>query len=822
MRNSRRQFLLTTAATGGALVCGISFANTGTGSQAARNSLRTAPAMAVQGKDITAAIEMNAWLRIGADGTVWLAMPRSEMGQGAHIGLRMLVAEELGCKLESIELEDPDVSAEFANQTVLAESVPFRPDDEGMVANTARSVMRRTARLLNMQVTGGSTSIMDGWNGVHGIAAATRQRLEKAAAVMWGVDADEVNLTEGVITSTNGQRMPMTDALVKALSVSAPSNVRFRSPANYRYIGQNPPRTDLRSKVDGSAVYGIDVRITGRIVGVPLLCPTIGGSVKQVLNRDALLARPGVLDVIVMPTLSTSGGVLILAKGYWPALQAARAAQVEWFIPPQAANLDTQRISMQLRNLVDTGSVHWTYLKRGNAGWFKDAATPAQVEGRYEVPFLAHSTMEPMNATALLKDGRLEVWAPTQAQGPARDRAAQAAGLSASAVRINTTYLGGAFGRRLETDFIAMAAMAAAKMPGTPVQVIWPREEDTTHDYYRPAAAARMQARVDKKGRITHWHHRCANPSVSHQAFQRVGLPGLGPDKTNAEGGFDSNYAFENACMDHVLFDAGVPVGYWRSVGHSYNAFFVESFMDELAAAAGMDPVTFRLKNLPKDSREARVLKTVCDMAGYLSSDGGAMGSVSAEVIAAPAAVATVVAGGKAGNAASPAGSTSGSASSAGSNGLAAYLSAGAASRPNTALGVAVHASFGSVVAMIAELQRTPKGAKVARIWCAAECGLPVYPDGIRQQLEGGIIFGLTAALKSRVDIDAGAVRQRNFNDYPLLSLAETPAIQVRVLPSGNMPAGAGEISVPPVAPAIANALFRLTGDRQRVLPLRL
>ena len=755
--NSRRRFVLGSVLMSGAWVTGIANA-------AALKRATSAPAFGLQEKDIDAGLRVNVWLRISPDGTVWLAMPRAEMGQGIHTAMSMLVAEELGCTLGAIRLEDPDIEKAFANQTALAETVPFLPSDEGFVANTARSVMRSMARLLEFQLTGGSTTMADAWVSVRIVAAATRMRLEATAATRWNVPAEKVRLLDGIVQGPDGQRLPMQALVPDVMQTPTPNDVRFADPARYRYIGSNPPRVDLKSKVTGSAAFGSDVRLPGQVTAVARFCPTLGGTVRQIKNLAELKARPGVIDVVTLPALGTSGGIAVVAQGYWTAYQASLAADIEWN-EGRMVNLNSARVLKNLTESLESGPVHWTYRKQGDSHWAQDntAENKPSVSRRYTVPYLAHATMEPMNATAWLNNGAMEVWAPTQAPGPARNRCAQAAGMSAKDVRIHTTYLGGGFGRRIETDFLAQAVHLASLLPGRPVQLIWPREQDMQQDYYRPTAAARLSAKVSKTGKITHWAHRTASGSVGHQVYVRSGLVGAGPDKGTVEGGYDTPYTATHLRVDHVLKDDGVPLGYWRSVGHSYQGFFVESFVDELAHEAAQDPYLFRMNNLPENGRHAKVLKAACEKAGY----------------------------GK-------------------------PLPAGRAH------GLAVHESFGSVVAQVLEVSVQQGNIKVHKVVCAVDCGLVIHPDGVKQQMESGVAFAMSAALYGQIDIENGRVKQSNFTDYPVLKLAEMPKVEVVVLPSGNEPSGVGEIAVPPLAAALANGVFKLTGQRLRSLPLRL
>jgi isoquinoline 1-oxidoreductase beta subunit len=384
----------------------------------------------------------------------------------------------------------------------------------------------------------------------------------------------------------------------------------------------------------------------------------------------------------------------------------------------------------------------------------------------YRAPYLAHATMEPMNCTARVHDGRVEVWAPTQVPGLARDAAARVAGVDPDAVTVHVTHLGGGFGRRLEVDFVAQAVRVAQETAGRPVQLNWSREEDFTHDFYRPAAAALLRAGFDANGRITVFDARSAGDALEPRWMERA-LPALtgpldAPDKTTVEGLYDLPYAIDHQRIAHVATQSGVPIGNWRSVGHSHNAFFAESFVDELAHAAGIDALKFRLDLLGHRPRHAAVLTLAGQKAGWGQP-----------------------------------------------------LPAG------RARGIALHESFGTIVAQVVEMSLANKQPRVHRVVCALDCGVVVHPQGVAQQVESSVVFGLSAALFGRIDIEGGVVKQRNFPDYPLLTLAQTPLIETHTVPSRLPPTGMGEPALPPVAPALANALFALTGRRLRELPVQ-
>jgi len=466
------------------------------------------------------------------------------------------------------------------------------------------------------------------------------------------------------------------------------------------------------------------------------------------------------------PYAGSTAALAVVGTTCWHAQQGAQALQVEWRAP-QAGTLDSAKIlgelEAQARDAAKT-SGGFAFHTRGDATK-ADQVAARRIEQVYRAPYLAHATMEPINCTARVADGKVELWAPTQVPGLARAIAAQAAGVREEAVTVHVTYLGGGFGRRLDVDFVGQAVRIALECGGRPVQLVWPREEDFTHDFYRPAGAALMQASLDASGWPTGLRITSAGDAITPRWMARA-IPALAgpvdmPDKTVSEGLFDQFYGIENQRIAHVATHSGVPIGFWRSVGHSHNAFFSECFIDELAFEARQDPIAFRLALLKDAPRHAAVLKLAADKAGW----------------AAPP----------------PAG---------------------------VARGVALHESFGSVVAQIAEVTLVNGKPRVLRVVCAADVGTVVNPGIVAQQMESGIVFGLSAALYGRIDIEASAVRQRNFPDYPMLRLADSPRIETHLVPSTRSPGGVGEPGTPPAAPALANALFVLTGNRSRSLPL--
>jgi isoquinoline 1-oxidoreductase beta subunit len=498
------------------------------------------------------------------------------------------------------------------------------------------------------------------------------------------------------------------------------------------------------------------------------MCPTLGGRVAS-FDAKAAGVLPGVLKVVAIPGLrGGTGGIAAVADTPWHAMQAARQVSVVWDHGP-AAGVDSASLMQQLKTALDQDAGFGYY--RANDAAAAMAGAARFITADYSAPLLAHSTLEPQNCTVLFKQDAATVWAPTQVPDIARGAAAQALGIAADKVELQVTLLGGGFGRRLDVDFIAQAAAVARELPGKPVQSFWSREQDMTHDFYRPPCVARYKAGFDARGQLVAWSAHSAGPSILHQYLRRQwDLPGVGPDKTTAEGAFDNPYEWPAAKVSHAIVETPVPVGFWRSVGPSHQAFFKESFVDETAHAAGQDPVAFRESLLKTHPRHLRVLRRAAALAAW-------------------------------GTELPP-----------------------AADGAKKMRGIALHQSFGSVVCQVAEVSiaAADKQIRVHRVVAVIDCGLPVNPNIIRQQMESGIVFGLGAALYGEITLDKGQVQQGNFHQQAMLRLHECPVIETEIMPSAEPPEGVGEPGTPPIAPAVANALFALTGQRLRSLPLKL
>jgi isoquinoline 1-oxidoreductase beta subunit len=686
-----------------------------------------------------AAFAPDAWIRVGEDGLVTVLVDRSEMGQGVSTALPMLVAEELDADWASMRYE-------FAP----ANEVYYNPLSEGG------------------QVTGGSTAIRSAWRPLREAAARARLMLVAAAAARWGLAPDRCTTESGRVVAPDGRRLGYGEVAAAAALLPVPAAVTLKSPKQLRLIGTPVPRLDAPDKVTGRARFGMDAAPAGALTAVVARCPVFGGTLRSV-NDAAARAVPGVKEV-----RRISSGVAVVAEGYWAALKGREALVLEWDEGP-LASLDDAGISARLEALArEAGHVART----AGQGAIPSPSGGKSLEAVFEVPYLAHATMEPMNCTADVRPDGVTVWAPTQYQaGPAlfgggtRGVAAKIGGVSTSKVTVHTTHLGGGFGRRAEMDFVREAC-EVSKAVGAPVRVVWSREDDIRHDQFRPAARHEVRAGLDGEGRPVVWAHRVASPSIISK-FLPSWLPGFaahlagplkgGVDPSAVEGVTGLPYAVPNLEVRYIQADLGVPVGFWRSVGHSHGAFVVECVVDELAALAGKDPVEYRRSLLAGSPRHLGVLELAAREAGW-----------------------------------------------------------GTPAAPGRFRGVAVHESFGSWVAQVAEISIEAGAVRVHRVVCAVDCGQVVNPDTVVAQMESGIVFGLTAALKGRISLEKGRVKQGNFHDYPVLTMREMPRIDVHIVPSAMEPGGVGEPGTPPIAPAVANAVFAATGKRIRRLPIQL
>lgn len=717
-------------------------------------------------------IEPNAWLRIAADGSVTVMLARCEMGQGAHTAIATLVAEELDVPLAELKLENAPIAAVYNNISVATDGLPFHPDDHSLIKSQAERLTGKVVRRFGVMVTGGSTTVRDLWQPLREAGAMARATLIEVAAAEWGVAPSACRVEQGVVIDPEGRRRSYGE-LVAAHGDNwpEPKSWRTKSPLEYRLIGRGQARlpSETRAKVTGEARFGLDVQQAGMLFAALDICPYRDGTL-AVANEAAVRALPGVIDVLRLPPMDgAAAAVAVVAESRWRAERARQELVCQWVAGP-AGLIDDARIAGELeaalavakpRRYRNVGDVEAVFA-------LADSAGSRAVEARYSVPYLAHAAMEPLSCSVKFEGQRATVFAGVQIPDAARKAAARALGLKPAAVTFENLQIGGAFGRRLEADFVALAAAIARRFEGRLVQVVWRREDDTQQDFYRPAALARLRARLDSAGQVVAWHAVSAGQSIVGQAMGRLfGIAAGGPDRTTVDGAFDQPYEFPNHRVAHQAVDLPVAVGFWRSVGHSQQAFFTETFMDELAKAAGVDPVEFRLRHLRQHPRHAAVLRLAAEKAGWDQPPGVA------------------------------------------------------ADGAPIARGVALNESFGSIVAEVVEASLDALGApRVHRVVVAIDCGTVVNPNLVTQQMESGVIYGLSAALYGEINFVAGRVQQSNFNDYPVLRMAQTPLIETHIVPSAELPGGVGEPGLPPIAPALANAVAVLSGKPQRRLPL--
>lgn len=711
---SRRDFVKATGAGAGALMLAVSIPGCG---PAERGEGAAMP----DGADAEPVFSPNAWVRVDAEGDVTVIVDRSEMGQGVATALPTLVAEELEVPLERVAFEFAPAAEEYVNP------------------------------MFGMQGTGGSTSVRAAWEPMRKAGAAARAMLVAAAAERWGVSADACRAEAGeVIHPESGDRLGYGELTGAAAALEAPEDPALKDPSEFRLLGQPRPRLDTPVKVDGSATFGIDVRPEGVLIGRVRRCPVFGGTVASV---DDAAARqvPGVRHVVDL-----GDRVGVVGDHYWAAQRGLEALEITWDEGEWADQSD-EGIRATFRELAGRPGVE---ARRDGDPEAVLSGAERSLEATFELPYLAHATMEPMNATAHVRPDGCDVWAPTQFQTGCLQMASQIAGVPRDRVSVHTTYLGGGFGRRFETDFVR-DALELSKAAGAPVKAVWSREDDIRHDYYRPASHHVLRAALDGAGNPTAWTHRAVVPSIMKRVFPGNFQEGL--DSEAVEGAVGMPYAVPAVRVDYHHADVGVPVGFWRSVNHTHNAFAVESFVDELAREAGRDPFEYRRSLLSDAPNQLRVLERAAEAAGW-----------------------------------------------------------GDPLPDGRARGLAVADSFGSNVAEVAEVSLEDGEPRVHRVVCAVDCGPTVNPSIVEAQMESAIVYGLTAALYGEITIRDGRVQEGNFDDYLMLRLDEMPEIEVHIVEDGQADVGGvGEPGTPPVAPAVANAVRTLTGERVRALPIR-
>ena len=694
----------------------------------------------------------NAYLKIGSDGRIIVAVPQAEMGQGVYTSLPQILADELGADWRTVAVEPAPINPIYA-VTLGAEEEAARmlPD---WLDGAGKWAAREVAMRLNLTITGGTTSIRMFEQRMIEAGAAARALLCMAAAERWGIDWKACDTEAGFVVR-GGDRIRFAELAEAAARLDPPNPLMLRGPQEHSLIGRPVPRLDLPAKVDGSAELGADVRLPGMLYASIEHAPYGGGKPAKMTLGDAE-ATPGAGAVVTY-----RDWVAVVGTNWWAADRGLQALAIEWDAPGPRPNDGSIRKALAAALDSDGDGVK-RFAERGDP----DAALGGQgvIAATYSVPMIAHAPMETLTATARFGDGELELWVPTQAAPMARDAAAAAVGIDPERVTIYPTLLGGGFGRKVEVDAAVEAAIIARKVK-KPVQLVWPRREDIRHSRFRPPAQARLKAKLGPGASIAAWSARIATTSAANEMMDRImGKPRpaeYGPSRISIEGA-EPPYAIGALAVEHAVAAIGVPTGTWRSVANSYTAFFTESFMDELALAAGLDPLSFRMQGLTRQPRLARCLQ------------------------------------------------------------MAAAMGAWQGGEPGTGQGLAAHSCFGSHVAMLVEARIEGDRIRVPSVTAVADIGRVIHPDIVRQQIEGGINWGLANALGAAISIADGDVTAKNFDGLGLPMLADAPEIRIEIISSAEAAGGVGEIAVPPVAPALANAVFAATGKRLRHLPLRL
>jgi isoquinoline 1-oxidoreductase beta subunit len=709
--SSRRKFLQTTAVIGGGLVIGFHL-----------------PAFAKQIRNVgVPAAENfapNAFVRIGKDNIITVIVNHSEMGQGAYTSLPMIIADELDADWSKVKFEAAPVDPVYNHPG------------------------------FGMQGTGGSTSTWVEWDRFRNAGATGRYLLVAAAAQTWNVDPSALRTEKGfVIHDSSGRKISYGELVDKAATITAPKEVKLKDAKDFKLIGKPVKRLDTPEKIDGSGIFGIDVKIPGLLTAVIARPPVFGGKVKS-FNADKAKAIPGVKEVVQIDR-----GIAVIANGFWPAKLGRDTLEIVWD-EGALSTLDSKTQTKQYADLAkQAGAVA---KKEGDVSAAKDKAVK-KFDVVYDLPYLAHAPMEPLNCVADVKADSCEIWVGTQFQTVDAMTAAGITGLKPNQIKLHTTLLGGGFGRRAVPDgHFVSEAVQVSKTVKAPVKVVWTREDDIRGGYYRPRAYHTISAGLDAAGKPLYWKHNIVCQSfIAGTPFEAFIMKD-GVDGVAVEGAAEIPYHVPNHQLEWNMAPNGVPTLWWRSVGSSHTAFVVESFIDELAKAAGKDPFEYRRMLMEKSPRQKKVLEYVAEKAGWKNPLPAGRGK-----------------------------------------------------------GIAVHESFGSVVAMVAEVSITKNTLKVHKVTVAIDCGQVVNPDTIKAQMEGCVVFGLTAALYGEISFENGRVKQRNFHDYKMVRMYEMPVVEVHIMDSEEKMGGVGEPGVPPVAPAVMNALFTLTGRRVRTLPLQ-
>ncbi len=701
---NRRDFIKVTSTAGSGLILGFYLPST--------NKL--------SGKPLTStAFEPNAWIKVQPDNFVRIMVAKSEMGQGVVTSLPMIVADEM----------DLDWSQ------VIAEKAPADRKKYGW------------------QMTGGSNSVSGGWKKLRKAGATAREMLVSAAAQEWDVSKNECTSKLGtVIHESTGRVLSYGELAGKASTLVIPKKPKLKSKNEFTIIGKDKKKKDTPSKINGTAEFALDVQLDGMVYATVIHSPVFGGEVKS-FDKSSVSDVSGIINIFIIER-----GLAIVAENTWAALKAGKKIKIDWS-DGDSAGVDSKKIRKDLMKASEKkGSV---VRKEGNVK--KALASSDNIhEVIYESPLQAHATMEPMNCTAYVKKDQCEVWAGTQDANGARKIAAKASNLSKKQVKVNVTYLGGGFGRRAHNDFVE-EAVEISKVMKKPVKLIWSREEDMQHDYYRPASVHVMKGAFDQNNQLTSWSHRIAAPSILFTQFVKIPFPFKEKaDIISVEGAKHLPYEIPNMQVDFQMTKTTIPLWFWRSVYNSQNAFANECFMDELSEKAGKDPVQFRLDLLPKNSRDAGVINLVAEKSGWTDFNNDKIFQ-----------------------------------------------------------GFSCHKSFGTWVAQVARVSIENNQVKVHEVHCAVDCGTLINPANAKTQISSGIIYGLSATLKSKITVKDGRIVESNFDDFDVIRMDETPDIHVYFVDSDEDPTGLGEPGLPPIAPAVTNAVYAATGKRFRNLPIQ-
>jgi isoquinoline 1-oxidoreductase subunit beta len=740
---ARRAFLIGSIGVAGALVVGWRWAA----------GDRANPLVATL-KDNEAAL--TPYVKIGADGVITAIVPYAEMGQGVSTTLAALVAEELDIALADLQVEHGPASGAYGNRAIVADISPFTDETAPTLNRLWNGIAALAAPMVGLQVTGSSTSTRDAFDCMRQAAATARAMLVEAASLQLNV-ASAALVTSGgrVIHQGSGRSLSYGELAAQAAKLPVPERVKLKPKDDWVTLGKSQQRKDGLAKVTGAAIFGIDVDLPDMLHGTVLMAPRFGAKLGGIKDDEAKAVK-GFQKLIPLKT-AYGNGVAVIAENTWAAFQAAEALEVEWLSEGEAANDAT--LTALLDEGIKTGS-GWSLAKTGDATAKLDGSTNRNLLTLdYAVPPLAHATMEPMNATAQFKDGKLTIWGPIQAPSLVQLAVGNVLDIPFADITINVTHLGGGFGRRAEVDFALFAAIAAKETDGRPVQLTWRREEDFTHDTYRAPAQARIRALPGDDGVPEALEIKIATHSVTRSIASRIlpSLPMAGPDAYLAEGAFDVPFRLKAFHVEGVDVPLPLPAGYWRSVGYSHNTFFIESALDEVAVRVSADPLKQRLALLEGNTAAQGVLARAAELAGW-GSEGIKQGL--------------------------------------------AYVSA-----------------YDSHAAMIVELSGNAETITIDRIIVVADVGIALDPGLVADQLVSATVMGLSAAMGEKITLTNGAVNEANYDSYNVLRISGCPPIITEVLQTGVKPGGVGELATPLVAPALANAIFKLTGNRIRILP---